>query len=65
MTLNPTGFRELDGEELFAVDGGIAPLVVCAWLILGYIASPVIYYAGEALANTFKAGYANGVASRG
>jgi hypothetical protein len=23
LTLNPTGFRELDGEELFAVDGGI------------------------------------------
>jgi hypothetical protein len=24
LTLNPAGFRELDGEELFAVDGGAA-----------------------------------------
>jgi lactobin A/cerein 7B family class IIb bacteriocin len=48
LVLNPElGFDELREDELAAVNGGVAFLAIAAWAILAYMASPVIYYAGE------------------
>ena len=56
-------FIELSQDDSIEVNGG-SVIVVCAWIILAYIASPIIGYVGYDLYNTAKAGYNAGQAAR-
>jgi hypothetical protein len=52
LTLNPAGFRELDGEELFAVDGGGNILYGIAQVVGGIgftVVGGVAIFAGYAM----------------